>query len=166
MPIVYAKMRFFVKPDAAEIRLPQDYRLPRLHNLRQNRFRYNPLRNLCIRRALGNAQAITAPSQALADVYAVNGLPKPLVVPNGIDLDTWTPAPREVVNRLRERYGLEGKRVILAAGRLTREKGVMQLLAALHALREKLPQARLLVLSVARRGMSRFRRSLDICARL
>ena len=75
MPIVYGKMSYFVTPDGGAARTPAAYRLPTLHNLRENRFRYNPFRNPLIRRALGHAQAVTVPSQALADVYAVNGLP-------------------------------------------------------------------------------------------
>ena len=146
MSVVYGKMRYIARPDKDEITL-QDYRLPRGYNLRHNRFRYNPLRNIAIRRAMTHAHAITAPSQALADFYAANGLPAPTVVPNGVDLDTWTPASADVVSRLRERYGLHGKRVILAAGRLTADKGMIQLLEALERLRENLPEARLLVLS-------------------
>ncbi|MCY4465857.1 MAG: glycosyltransferase family 4 protein [Chloroflexi bacterium] len=147
MPIVYGKMSYFVNPDWRRMRTPADYCLPRLQNLRENRFRYNPLRNPLIRRALGHAQAVTVPSQALADVYAANGLPPALVVPNGIDLKSWTPARRELLSKLRGRFGLEGKRVILVAGRITREKGAEQMLVALDKLRESLPDARLLLLS-------------------
>lgn len=147
MPIVYGKMSYFVNPEFGRVRTPEAYRLPGLHNLRENRFRYNPFRNPLIRRALGHAQAVTVPSQALADVYAVNGLPPAHVVPNGIDLQAWIPARPELVRQLRERYRLEGKRVILVAGRVTREKGVEQLLAALDRLQGSMPNARLLVLS-------------------
>ena len=147
MPVVYGKMSYFVNPEFGRMRTPEAYRLPKLHNLRENRFRYNPFRNPMIRRALEHAQAVSVPSQALADVYAVNGLPPAHVVPNGIDLQAWTPAKPDLVRRLRERYRLEGKRIILVAGRMTREKGVEQLLAALDKLRGSLPNARLLVLS-------------------
>lgn len=147
MPIVYGKMSYFINPDGGRLRTPEAYRLPRLHNLRENRFRYNPFRNPMIRRALGHAQVVTVPSQALADVYEVNGLPSAQVVPNGIDLKAWTPVKPEVVSRLRQRFGLEGKRVILAAGRMTKEKGLEQLLVALDRLRDSLPNARLLALS-------------------
>ncbi len=147
MPIVYGKMRYFVDPAGGRARIPAAYHLPRLHNLRENRFRYNPFRNPMIRASLTQAQALTVPSQALADVYQANGLPPAQVVPNGIDLHAWTPVKRELLSQLRGRYGLEGKRVILLAGRMTREKGMEQLLAALDKLRESLPQARLLVLS-------------------
>ena len=146
MPVVYGKLRYIAQADKSETTL-RDYRLPRSYNLRHNSFRYNPLRNIAIRRAMRHAHAIAVPSQALADFYAANDLPAPTVVPNGVDLDTWTPARIEVVSQLRERHGLNGKRVILAAGRLTADKGMIQLLAALDNLRERLPHTRLLVLS-------------------
>ncbi len=163
MPVVYGKMSYFVNPEFGRARTPAAYRLPGLHNLRENRFRYNPFRNRLIRRALGHAQAVTVPSQALADVYAVNGLPLAHVVPNGIDLQAWTPARSELVSRLRERFGLAGKRVILVAGRVTREKGMEQLLAALDKLQGSMPNARLLVLSsrsIASQVPARFRHLL------
>ena len=146
LPIVYGKMSYFVKP-GGQLPSRADYRLPRLHNLRENRFRYNPVRNPMIRRALSLAAAITVPSQALADVCAANDLPPAQVVHNGIDLDSWTPVRAETVEKLRQRLRLEGRRVILVAGRMTREKGLQQMLAALDKLRGSLPQARLLALS-------------------
>ncbi|MXX49736.1 MAG: glycosyltransferase family 4 protein [Chloroflexi bacterium] len=168
MPVVYGKMSFFVKPDGGQALSPTAYRLPRLHNLRENRLRYNPFRNPLIRRALGHAQAVSVPSQALADVYAVNGLPPAQVVPNGIDLKAWTPVQPELLSRLRGRFGLEGKRVILFAGRLTRGKGVEQLLAALDRLRDSQPNARLLALSsrsIESQVPARFRHLLSmICS--
>ena len=165
MPVVYGKMSYFINPGDKRVRSPEAYRLPRLHNLRENRFRYNPFRNPMIRRALGHAQAVTVPSQALADVYAANGLPLAQVVPNGIDMNAWSPVSPEVVSQLRERFGLAGKRVILVAGRMTREKGVEQLLEALDRLRGSLPRARLLVLSsrsIESQVPARFRHLLGI----
>ncbi len=165
MPVVYGKMSYFINPGDKRMRSPEAYRLPRLHNLRENRFRYNPFRNPMIRGAMRHAQAVTVPSQALADVYAANGLPLAQVVPNGIDMNAWSPVSPEVVSRLRERFGLAGKRVILVAGRMTREKGVEQLLEALDRLRGSLPRARLLVLSsrsIESQVPARFRHLLGI----
>ena len=127
---------------------PGKHRLPRGYNLRQNRFRYNPARNWIIRRVLARQAHIrTAPSHALADAFADNEMPPVEVVHNGIDPDAWRPADDAVVRQLRGRLGLDGKRVILIAGRLTREKGMNAMLRALDRLRETLPEARLLVLS-------------------
>ena len=130
MPFVYGKL-----PSALggrDVLRPGDYQLPPLHNLRVNRCRYNPWRNTVIRRHLErHAHLRTVPSHALAAAFADNDLPPVEVVHNGIDLDEWRPADAAIVEDLRGRLGLRGKRVILIAGRLTREKGLRQCLLAL-----------------------------------
>ena len=140
MPIVYGKLQ---QPGAAA-----SYRLPRWANLRRNRFRYNPVRNIAIKRALSRYTHIrTAPSQALATVFADNDMPPLEVVHNGINPDDWQPPDETIVVELRERLGLPGQGVILIAGRLTREKGLRQMLLALDRLRQSLPDVCLLVLT-------------------
>ena len=124
------------------------YRLPRWHNLRQNRFRYNPIRNIMIKRALQRYPQIrTVPSQALADAFADNGMPPVEVAHNGIDLADWQPVDEALAADLRQRLNLVDKRVILMAGRLTREKGMSTILPALDRLRETIPNVRLLLLT-------------------
>ncbi|MYD11266.1 MAG: glycosyltransferase family 4 protein [Chloroflexi bacterium] len=143
MPIVYGKLQQPLSPG-----LGANYRLPRWANLRQNRFRYNPLRNIAIKRALSRyAHIRTAPSRALATAFADNDMPPLEVVHNGIDLNDWQPPDDTIVAELRERFGLPRKGVILIAGRLTREKGMRQMLLALDRLRHQLPDLRLLVLT-------------------
>lgn len=124
------------------------YQLPRGYNLRQNRLRYNPFRNAIIKRGLERYAVIrTAPSQALADAFADNGMPPVEVAHNGLDLDAWKPVDARITRHLREKLGLQGKRVILVAGRLTQEKGLRQVLLALDHLREGRPDLRLLMLT-------------------
>ena len=148
MPFAYGKLRHFVKRDKRDMNLPADYRLPAGYNLRQNRFRYNPIRNPLIRNCLARySQIRTVPSRALAEAYAANGMPPVEVLHNGIDLAEWQPVAAARVEALRQRLDLGGKGVILSAGRLTREKGILQLLQALDSLRQTLPGARLLVLT-------------------
>ncbi len=146
MPFAYGKLRHFVKTKPSEMNLPDDYRVPAGHNLVHNRFRYNPFRNPIIRQHLASYPQIrTVPSQALADAYAANNMPPMEVVYNGIDLEAWQPVESAKVEALRQRLDLAGKRVILIAGRLTREKGTIQVLQAMERLRQTLPQVRLLV---------------------
>ena len=148
MPFVYSKLRHFVQGDPLPINLPEAYRLPHFYNLKTNRFRYNPWRNLVIRRYLSSyADARTAPSQALAEAYRVNSLPPMDVVHNGIDLRDWSGADRATVMALRRRFDLAGKHVILFAGRLSPDKGTLPLLKAMDRLKEKLPEMRLLALT-------------------
>ena len=131
------------------MQLPGDYRLPPLYNLRQNRFRYNPFRNLVITRYLKRyAHVLTVPSRALAQAWLANAMPAPEVVHNGIDTRGVGFAEyAERVAALRKSLDLEDKQVILIAGRLTREKGMLHLFSALDQLRQHLPTARLLVLT-------------------
>ena len=148
MPFAYGKLRHFVRENAQETRLPQDYRLPPGYNLRQNRLRYNPWRNQIIRHYLKSyADLRTVPSQALADAFRANDLPSTEVVHNGIDPSEWARPDDAVMSALQDRLGLAGMRVILIAGRLTADKGTVQLLAAMDQLKESLPRMRLLVLS-------------------
>lgn len=146
MTFAYGKLRHFARYD--EINLPADYRLPPGYNLRQNRFRYNPFRNMIIKRCLERQPHVrTAPSQALADALAVNDMPPVEVVHNGIETAEWAAVDASLIGEMRRRLGLEGKHVILIAGRLTAEKGTRQILSALERLREPFPQLRLLVLT-------------------
>ncbi len=148
MPFAYGKLTHFAPRDDGDMRLPAEYRLPALRNLRENRFRYNPFRNRLIRRNLSNhVNYRTAPSQALADAFADNDMPPVEVVHNGIDLRDWQPVDDAIVADLRQRLDLVDKPVILIAGRLTAEKGMRQILQALDRLRESLPNLRLLVLT-------------------
>ncbi len=125
-----------------------DTRLPSGYNLRQNRFRYNPFRNRSIRRCLErNTHIRTAPSQALADALAANDMPPVDLVHNGIHVNEWQANDETLVDDLRRRLDLNGKQVILIAGRLTAEKGLRQMLLALNALRQQFPQLRLLLLT-------------------
>ncbi len=134
--------------DANEPGQTSDYRLPRAYNLRQNRLRYNPFRNAIIRRRLERyAQIRTAPSQALAEAFADNAMPPVEVAYNGIDLEGWQLVEAGRVRQLRHKLDLHGKRVILVAGRLSREKGLRQILLALERLSGRMPDVRLLVLT-------------------
>ncbi|MCE2472298.1 MAG: glycosyltransferase family 4 protein [Anaerolineae bacterium] len=151
MPLVYGKLPATF--GGRGLQRPADYLLPAGYNLRQNRFRYNPWRNMIIRRHLQrHTHSRTVPSRALAAAFADNDLPPAEVVHNGIDLDAWGPPDETIVAELRGRLGLEGKRVILIAGRLTEEKGMRQALLALDRLRESLNSVRLLVLTSREAG--------------
>ncbi|MBN1287332.1 MAG: glycosyltransferase family 4 protein [Anaerolineae bacterium] len=147
MPFAYGKLTHFVDPAKGGADSPAAYRLPRGYNLRQMRLRYNPLRNAAIRRILAHcADARTAPSDALRQALEANDLPPFTVVPNGIDPAAFDP-PQAAVDALRARLDLEGRKIILFAGRLTRAKGVEQILSALSVLVERVPEALLLALS-------------------
>ncbi|MAU13190.1 MAG: hypothetical protein CL607_25460 [Anaerolineaceae bacterium] len=147
MPFAYSKIDYFVPESGCEPISPQDYRLPPGHNRRTARLRYNPIRNIVIRHILlQHADKLTAPSQALCDAHQANDLPGFERVHNGINPITFS-ASQSQVEALRKRLALEGKKVILFAGRLTRPKGTIQLLDALQQVIADVPEAVVLVLS-------------------
>ncbi|WP_270939392.1 glycosyltransferase family 4 protein, partial [Falsiroseomonas oryzae] len=76
---------------------------------------------------------------------AAYGVPraKVAVLPNGVDLDRFRPLPPDPARRAA--LGLEGRRVILAPTRLVPRKGVDRLIAAMPAVRARMPEALLLV---------------------
>lgn len=147
MPFAYHKLTHFIDPTVCGVRQSSDYRLPPFYNLKQMRFRYNPLRNMIIRRVLTRHAVIrTAPSHELVRALEANGLPQFDVVHNGIDPELMPYNPVDV-QALRQRLNLTDKRVILFAGRLTHAKGTVQLLDALRQVIKRVPDVRLLVLS-------------------
>lgn len=147
MPFAYNRLRHFVDPARGPVQSPAEYRLPPFYNLREMRFRYNPLRNLIIRAILTrHADQRVAVSEAHRQALEANGLPPFQVVYNGVDPQRFDAAP-QVREALRARLGLHGRRVILFAGRLSVDKGSIQLLRALKRLVERVPEALLLTLS-------------------
>ncbi len=147
MAIAYGKLQHNVDASGCPPPSGEIYRLPLLHNLRQARLRYNPLRNVVIRHVLRHhVRARVAVSESLRRALEANGLPGFRVVHNGIAGDEWR-VPDAEVAELRDRLGLRGRRVILLAGRISRAKGSLQALAALQAVVPRVPEATLLVLS-------------------
>jgi glycosyltransferase involved in cell wall biosynthesis len=87
-----------------------------------------------------------AVSQALKDALEANHLPQFEVVHNGVNPELFE-MPDAALEVLRQRFRLEGRRVLLFGGRLNHDKGDMQLLAALRRVKRVVPDVALLVLS-------------------
>ena len=121
MPFAYHKLSHFIDASHCGVQSPDDYRLPAGFNLRQMRFRYNPLRNIIIRRILQTIDARTAPSQELCNALAANDLQGFQAVHNGIDVDTFTAAP-ETITALRERLNLQGRKIYFICGAAHKSK--------------------------------------------
>ncbi|XWX03402.1 glycosyltransferase family 4 protein [Aggregatilineales bacterium SYSU G02658] len=143
MPFAYGKISYFVQPHTCALP-PQGYRLPPFYNLRKNRLRYNPVRNLWIRRVLAQCDARIAVSHALARAHAENGLSHFSVVHNGIDVVSWRVDAADIT-ALQAQLQIEGRQVILFGGRMTNAKGTQQLLQALARVFPRVPRALLLV---------------------
>lgn len=145
MPFAYQRLRHFVDPARCEVN-PADYRLPAFYNLRENRFRYNPFRNLMIRSLLRrHADLRISVSEAHRAALHANGLPPFEVVYNGIDPADFA-VSAERIETLRKQLNLDGRRVILTAGRPSEDKGGPQLLAALEKVVQIVPEALVLIL--------------------
>jgi glycosyltransferase involved in cell wall biosynthesis len=147
MSFAYTKLTAPFGPDRADQTEGFDYRLPFGYNWRQMRLRWNPARNLSIRHTMRYyVDARVAVSHELKTALEANDLPPFEVVHNGINPELFD-VPEAGIEVLRQRFRLEGRRVILFGGRLNREKGDAQLLAALRQVKRQVPNVALLVLS-------------------
>ncbi|PIR53253.1 hypothetical protein COU76_02065 [Candidatus Peregrinibacteria bacterium CG10_big_fil_rev_8_21_14_0_10_49_10] len=106
---------------------------------------WNPLRNKMILRALGHVTRVIAVSTALKKALDAHGIPRTCVVQNGIDIASWRATEQEAAD-FRRAHALEGKKVVLFGGRLSRDKGSTPLLHALSVVKETVPTVRLVVI--------------------
>jgi glycosyltransferase involved in cell wall biosynthesis len=115
-------------------------------HIRQAGLQWNPLRNKKIRSLLDqNVTNVVAVSNALKNALDTNGIPKTCVVHNGIDIAKWQASEEESAT-FRKEHLLEGKKVILFGGRLSRDKGSTPLLHALSQVKKAVPNVVLLVI--------------------
>lgn len=144
MPFCYQKMFCFLDE---QLRPGDDvdYRAGFLRCLRCTRFRFNPFRNGIIRRRIARyTDRVVAVSGPMMAALARNGIAAQAVVPNGIDLEAWRPTGERGA-AFRRRHGLENSRVVLYGGRLDFLKGGLHMIRALAAVRDDVPDVRLLV---------------------
>ena len=122
-------------------------------HLRQAGWTWNPTRRFLIRHALRSADLRVAVSDALRDVLRRNGMRVDRVVRNGIDPSSLHPSPHRM-EELARVWGTEGKHVIFFGGRLSRDKGFAELLAAYARLADEIPNVRFLVAGDAAKARS------------
>ena len=112
--------------------------------LRRYRFRYVPGRRRRIRCIIERSGArVVAVSRLLERVLRANRVPCHEVIHNGVRLDEFASTP-EAIEALRSALGLGGRRIVATFGRLTREKGRVQIIAAVKRVRQLCPEAVLL----------------------
>lgn len=147
MSFAYTKLTRFVNPAQPDQSDGFDYRLPFGYNWWQMRLRWNPARNLSIRHTMHHyVDERVAVSYELKKALEANDLPPFDVVHNGIESEMFE-VPEAGIDVLRQRYKLDGRRVILFGGRLSREKGDQQLFAALRRVKREVPNVAVLVLA-------------------
>lgn len=111
------------------------------------RKRYNPLRNVLIKRYLRSCDALFAVSNALRDALAAHGIAGVSAMHTGMDTAQWQ-VPKEAVAAFKQKHGLAGKQVVLFGGRLSAEKGGGVSLAALALVAHTYKNAVLMVVGV------------------
>jgi glycosyltransferase involved in cell wall biosynthesis len=149
MTVTYQKFDSFIDPGWRGIPGQMDYRVDPWTQVRKQRFRYFPPRNAIIRQIIRhNVNAIISPSAELLEVLKANRLNVPNMIPlaNGIEPERFESTGAEQAG-FRAEQGLEGRRVILFAGRINRAKGGEQILRAMPLIVERVPDAMLLVLA-------------------
>ena len=99
-----------------------------------------------IRSVYGRADALACISHDLEREAIASGVPAERVhyLPNPVDCTRFAPASRDERSKLREQFGIPGDAVLAAfVGRLSREKGVLELV---RAWRDARPRAQLVII--------------------
>lgn len=104
-----------------------------------------PLVWIYLRNLLRRPDMVIFPSEPIKREIIDHGVrPKSCsVVPTGVDCDAFSPANRDPA--VLSRYGLDGKRVLLHVGRLSKEKRLDIVLRAFKELRGEVPELRLFI---------------------
>lgn len=121
-----------------------NYRTTWLDHIKQAKKRWNPMRNLFIKRYLKYADKIVAISGALKDALEQNKIKNVRVIHNGIDASKWNVSEDEMM-RFKEKYNIQNKKILLFGGRLSSSKGGAKTIEALSLIYKEDPNVALLV---------------------
>ena len=113
--------------------------------IKEYKFRYNPIRNVAIAYYLRYVVRIFAVSEVQKKLLEQNGIYNVAVIHNGIAVEDWSVAEKDVES-FRSKYMLHGKKVLLFGGRLGEAKGGHKAIAAFEEVLRRIPQAVLLVM--------------------
>ena len=133
-------------------------------NIRQARKRFNPFRNILIRRYIRFADVSIAVSGALRKILEVNRVRVDEVLHDGVEdhpLDLSDKDKKEVLHT----YGLENSRIIFLPGRLDYAKGVFTAIESLRGVLSAVPRARLVFAGVSgdeRKKFTAYARELGV----
>mgnify|MGYP001558164837 CR=1 FL=1 len=139
----YGKLAEFIDPKNP-LNFGTDYHVSGWQLFKRYGLRYNPFRNLVIRRYLRYADGIFAVSHALAEALEQNSVQGATVAHNGIDPQDWV-VSQEAVSACRSRFNLNGKKIILFGGRISGLKGGEQAVRALESIVRQVPNTVLLI---------------------
>ena len=122
----------------------KDCSLSMMNHISAAGLQYNPLRNRAIRSALSYADTVLPVSASLEHALHQHGISHTTVLHNALDMKEWN-ADQQKSDALRAKYHLNNRKVILLAGRISKDKGVFALLTALAELRKTVPEVLLLI---------------------
>lgn len=144
MPFCFQKMFCFVTESLRPDGPPISFKAPFPRCIPCARFRWSPLRNPFIRWHLKHhVDRLIAVSPEMRRALHENGFTSAIAIANGLDVAL--PDERAAAQAFRERHGLAGKRVVLYGGRLDHRKGAEHLIRALARVKQRVPNAALLV---------------------
>ncbi len=148
MAFNYTKFTDFIDQKNLSVPTSFNYRVNPLRQWRSMRLRYNPFRNIVIRKILRTSvDRIAAVSGAMRQALNDNGIQNVEVIHNGIDAAAWE-VPDEQVSAWKKKFGL-GESVILFGGRLSGIKGGGKLFEAVGKLIADFPDIQILVVGQA-----------------
>jgi len=126
----YGKLNTKIKISVNDLSCQINYQVSWWQQLKVNRWRFNPFRNLFIKYCLRSVEKIFAVSEMLKEALQINGISRPIeVVRNSIDLKDWL-SKRDLEKKFIQEYNLENKKIILFVGHPSITKGIKQLLLA------------------------------------
>ena len=101
---------------------------------------------------LGSDVVISAGNHQVREMLKVYKLPEEKVNPisNGVDTSFYKPDPK-AGNKIKEKYGIEDKRIVLFVGRLVRKKGLQYLIYSAPLILREVPDTVFLVIGGADR---------------
>ncbi|MDD5603757.1 MAG: glycosyltransferase [Eubacteriales bacterium] len=94
----------------------------------------------------GKCDAVTTPAKSIANLLESYGIKQEIhIIPNAVDLDSFKSLPPGKVEAVRNKYGLQGKKVIIATGRIAPEKNLHLLIDSFLKISDSSPSARLMI---------------------
>ncbi|MDP2946948.1 MAG: glycosyltransferase family 4 protein, partial [Nanoarchaeota archaeon] len=120
------------------------YRVGIIDQIKEAKKRYNPFRNIIIRHYLKYVTKIFSVSNSLKELLEINNIRNVETIYNGINLDEWQ-IDKEKIEKFKEKYNLNDKKVIIFSARLIEAKGGDQLLESLSLVNDRFSDFALLV---------------------
>jgi len=140
----YGKLKEFINPDDFSCQKEFNYKVSAWQQIKRFKKRYNPLRNIIIRRYLKYVDKIFAVSHALKKALSDNDIKNVEVIYNGININDWKVEDNSILE-FKNRFNLRNKKIILFCGKIISPKGAEKIIKAMKKIIEKIPGTILLM---------------------